>query len=167
MSSTPHKSISYCRSNFLLALARNWREREQRLVAFVSSQRRSHHPKIRGLYRLPSEFSGNEGHLWANLMMPYCKKAADEMLLGLLCDVEELYLPAFEIPDDGKACALLGPEVRIDKCGYIELININGKFLYCEPIMKAYGTVKGRRILSLAAWKKRAIFQMRNAGPWP
>jgi hypothetical protein len=69
--------------------------------------------------------------------MPYCKKAVDEMVLGLLYDVEELCLPAFEVPDDEKECGLIGPEVCTDKCGYIELINLNGKFVRCGPIMKA------------------------------
>ncbi len=59
--------------------------------------------------------------------MPYCKKAAEGMLLGLLYDPEELCFPDFEILDDEGVSQVMEPEKCVDGCSYIKMINLNGK----------------------------------------
>jgi hypothetical protein len=59
----------------------------------------------------------------SSLKMPQRRKSVDELLLGLLCEKQDLCVPDFEVRDEEEAlgeCA--------DTCSYIELIDLNGKY---------------------------------------
>jgi hypothetical protein len=59
--------------------------------------------------------------------MPYCRKIADELLLGLLYDTQDLCFPDFELLNDGKKFELGNPEALTGIRSYMELIDINGR----------------------------------------
>jgi hypothetical protein len=91
---------------------------------------------------LPIKLKGKNGGLVSSLKMPYCEKMVDEMpcckmvdemLLGLLSDAEELCFPEFEILDDFENCDLMVLEKCTEVCGYMELIDLNGKFHSLKP----------------------------------
>ena len=63
----------------------------------------------------------------SSLKMPYYREMADELLLGLFCDAQELCFPDFELLDDDWGCQLKKPEESTDGWSYMELVNINGK----------------------------------------
>jgi hypothetical protein len=90
--------------------------------------------------------------------MPYCKKTADEMLLGLLYDPEELCFPDFEILDDEKASQVMEPEKCVDGCSYIEMINLNGKS--CFLLNRLQNLTESRREARFALWWLRRNGQL-------
>jgi hypothetical protein len=98
-------------------------------------------------------------------------KKADELLLGLLCERQDLCFPDFEVEDEGEEYQPGNPEIFIEGCPYMELISINGKsHLFRNWTRQADGSEKGHWILSLAAGKKMTTFprtSMRIAGPSP
>jgi hypothetical protein len=75
--------------------------------------------------------------------MPYCKKTADAMLLGLLYDPEELCFPDFEILDDEEVSQVMEPEKCVDGCSYMKMINLNGKF--CFLLNRSKNLTESRR----------------------
>jgi hypothetical protein len=101
---------------------------------------------------LPIKLKGKNEGLVSSLKMPYCEKMVDEMscckmvdemLLGLLSDAEELCFPEFEILDDVENCDLMVLEKCTEVCGYMELIDLNGKFHSSKTKVKADEIEKG------------------------
>ena len=62
----------------------------------------------------------------ASFELPYCKKTADELLLGLLDDAEQISFSGAEVFRD-EAFQGMSLEKCVHGCSYLELIGINGK----------------------------------------
>jgi len=71
--------------------------------------------------------------------MPNCGKTGDEVLLGLLCEKQDLCFPDFEVEDEGEVV-----EQCMDECSYIKMIDLNGKFHLLEnPVLGTDKLEKG------------------------
>jgi hypothetical protein len=68
---------------------------------------------------------------------PSCKMLSatkgDALLLGLLCETQDLCFPDFEVGEDGEEYQRGDPEECTQGCSYMELIHINGK-RYCQLV---------------------------------
>jgi len=73
-------------------------------------------------YILPASLGEKDDDLEpSSLKMPHCGKAADELLLGLWCEKQDICFPDFEVGDEGDVV-----EKYEDECSYMKLINLNG-----------------------------------------
>jgi hypothetical protein len=91
---------------------------------------RHHNTSRETRYMLPTRPPSKGDKLSSSWKMPYCKKTADELLLGLLYDPQDLCFPDFEVLNDGETCQLNSQEALADVRLYRELMDINGKRLH-------------------------------------
>lgn len=95
---------------------------------------------IHSEYILPAGLGEKDDDLESSSSkMSNCGKTGDEVLLGLLCEKQDLCFPDFEVGDEGEVV-----EKCMDECSYIKMIDLNGKFHLLEnPVLETDKIEKG------------------------